>query len=580
MRKKNIWQRRLKVLLFVLAGLGLTARSHAKRLELDPAMSTGEINQVLNHAEAGDTLVFRPGSYRGPFVLQGLKGSPDMPVVIRGTRKADSFTSLIDGQTPPGSDLEHYAFLLQDCAWISLEDFHIRNCWTDLVRAENSAYISLRNSRLEGGRRALYAEGRGSHHFLVEGCSWEQDERVWTHEGDYSWGEIHHGIHRHYNGSIFQGNKISGVFVIRDNRIRNTFNAFRLSLIKEGELDLLACTNGEIYRNVVTNTSDNVLEPEVHARNLHFYHNRMINGHAFISITEVRGGDIYIYGNTAVSLPDSDDGWTVFKISCLEDSLDHPLWIYNNSWQVDFDMIGSPRRVWENSYLRHFNNACYSEASDTFGIYNEGEDNRLNYDCSNVPFPNWLLESGHERRGIVADPLFRDPYRGDFRLEANSPCINRGKRDRKRILSWEGRRPDIGAWEGEKLVEGMPFRYQEPELPVPFKEKPRITRTRVEGRQVNLWFSLPMDAFTLKVARKTLRLGDQLIELKYEELSDDLYRLVLSADVDLESLLEERIDSLQEADGELLLSRWPSAMNGQKLTNWASELPVSLYLPD
>jgi len=105
--------------------------------------------------------------------------------------------------------------------------------------------------------------------------------------------------------------------VLRDNQIRNTFNAFRLSQIKERKYDPLACTNGEIYRNIIFNTADNVLEPEVHVRNLHFYHNTMVNGHAFVSITEVKGGEIYIYGNTVVSMPSSVDGWTIFTLTLM-----------------------------------------------------------------------------------------------------------------------------------------------------------------------------------------------------------------------------------------------------------------------
>ena len=290
-----------------------------------------------------------------------------------------------------GHGTEAQCLRLENCSWITIEDFTIRNCWTDLVRRRKQLLDQrFATAGFTAGKRALYATGRGSHHFLVERCSWEQDQRVWTHEGDYSWEEIHHGIHKHYNGSIFQGSGISGVFVIRDNEIRNTFNAFRLSTMEDVGNDLLACTNGEIYRNTIYNTSDNVLEPEVHVLNLHFYHNTMVNGHAFISVTEVKGGALYIYGNTAMSMPGSEDGWTVFKISSGRDSLTLPSYIFNNSWQVDFDMIGSPRNIWENNHLRHFNNACYSEASDTFGIYNLGLDNHFDYDCSNVPFPHLL----------------------------------------------------------------------------------------------------------------------------------------------------------------------------------------------
>ncbi len=558
--------RRMMILKAVILGMMIlpTINVRAATLAVDPAMKTVEINKLLHTAQPGDTVLFARGTYRGPFHLEKVHGAPNRPVVILGEKRE----SVIDGQSDPGLYLKHYAFLLEDCSWISIRDFTILNCWTDLVRAENSSWISLQDCSLYGGRRALFATGRESHHFLVEGCSWEQDARVWSHSGDYSWDEIHHGIHKHYNGSLFQGSAISGVFVLRDNQIRNTFNAFRLSQINDGTIDPLACTNGEIYRNTIFNTSDNVLEPEVHVFNLHFYHNTMVNGHAFISITEVQGGELYVYGNTAMSLPESVDGWTIFKISCSRDSLSKPFYIFNNSWQVDFDMIGSPRNVWENSNIRHFNNACYSEASDTFGIYELGLDNQFDYDCSNVPFPTLLLSAGHESHGIVADPMFRDPLTMDFRLKAGSPCIDKGKMDARLLPSYDGKRPDIGAWEGEQRVEGPPFRYMEPEMEVPYEELPRITRVKREGKRIQLYFSLPMDAASLKATSFSIREKTREIALDQVCLSEDGYKLNLSG---------KKLSKLNIAEQpamKLQLSQWPLGTNGQPLSSWASEINV------
>jgi hypothetical protein len=299
----------------------------------------------------------------------------------------------------------------------------------------------------------------------------------------------------------------------------------------------------------------------------------MINGHAFISITEVAGGEIYIYGNTAVSLPSSEDGWTVFKISCREDSLSLPLYIYNNSWQVDFDIIGSPRNLWENSHIRHFNNACVSEASDTFGIYKLGDDNLFDYDCSNVPFPSLLTSSGHEKHGVVADPMFQDPYEGNFRLIKGSPCIRKGRRDPDLILDHKGRRPDMGAYNRGELIEGIPFRYVAPEVSVPYKELPRITRMKIDDGNLKLWFSLPMDAFSLKAVRKTLLCDDRQYPLLYGKLSEDGYCLTLRG-----KKLPPR-DPGDPEGMELHFSEWPKDMQGQKLSSWASHIPVSLYPP-
>jgi len=534
--------------------------------EVYPSMSTDEINRILNAAGGGDTIVFRAGTYTGPFVLEDLHGRENLPLVITGIGDRHGKAAVIDGQTAPGINLSHYAFLLRNSAWITIENFVIKNCWTDLIRAENTSYLSIRSCNLYGGKRALFATGRGSHHFLMEFCHWEQDERVWTHTGDYSWDEIHHGVHRHYNGSLFQGSGISGVIVLRDNEIRNTFNAFRLSQINDGTPDHLACSNVEIYRNRIINTSDNVLEPELHALNLHYYHNQMINGHAFISITDVAGGDIYIYGNTALSLPESEDGWTIFKISSTETSLTRPLYIFNNSWQVDFDMIGSPRHVWKNDHIRHFNNACYSEASDTFGIYNLGEDNHFDYDCSNVPFPALLTGQGFEKNGLVADPLFKNPHKNDFRLQTGSPCIDRGTHKEDLIADFEGKGPDIGAYDNGKLIEGPAFRYVESRERIPFLEMPRMTRYRIEGNKLTLWFSVPLDKAGLASLEFGLSDGQNSTLLEFEDMCSDDYGVVLSAKKEL-----------KQPSAFLTLSGYPSGKNGKALTGWASVLPLKIH---
>ena len=91
-----------------------------------------------------------------------------------------------------------------------------------------------------------------------------------------------------------------------------------------------------MYNNLIINTSDNVFEPEVYCHNLHFYHNRLVNGHAFISVTEVGGGPIFLYGNTGLSDPDCEDGWAIYKISNKQRTMDRPFYIFNNSWYVDF----------------------------------------------------------------------------------------------------------------------------------------------------------------------------------------------------------------------------------------------------
>jgi hypothetical protein len=176
-----------------------------------------------------------------------------------------------------------------------------------------------------------------------------------------------------------------------------------------------------------------------------------------------------------------------------------------------------------------------------------------------------------EKHGLVADPMFRDPYGGDFRLKKGSPCIRRGQNDPDLILDPRGRRPDIGAYNRGELIEGIPFRYVPPHARVPYRELPRITRMKIEGKKLRLWFSLPMDAFSLKAVRKVLLYGDRHYPVSYGKLSADGYCLTLRG----ENLPEP--DPGDPGDMKLLLSDWPRDLQGQKLSSWASDVPVSLH---
>jgi len=553
---------RLIVTGILLWGFGFAI--YPARIEVYPELTTGEINELLQNASAGDSLIFHKGTYTGPFFMVNVKGTPKKPIV-KSTGMEGAGEVIIDGKTEPGIGKNNNAFTLENSSWIVIEGFTIRNCWTDIISTTNTSYLSLKSCSVLGGKRVIFAKGRGSHHFLVEDCDWEQDERVWTHEAGYSWEEIHHGIHGHYNGSIFQGSLISGVFVLRNNRVKNTFNAFRLSQIGEVTEDSLACSNGEVYGNYIRNTSDNVFEPELYCHNLHFYHNHMVNGHALISVTDVGGGPLYLYGNTGLSEPDCEDGWSIFKLSMPKRSLSEPFYVFNNSWYVDYNFVGD-RNAWKNENTVHFNNAYIIEKVDTFRIDSTGYNNSFDYDCSSLPFPSWFSEEGVEAKGIEADPGFRDPLAGDFRLNPESPCIDRGLVNDELILSYKGKAPDIGAWQGEHLVDGPAFRYSDPGVEVPFKEHSRITKFSINGNMLSCWFSIAMPIKEIKKTRFTLISSGQEIPLKFSQVQDEGYCYIFS--------FKNKIDPHSQL--KLEVDDWPIGQNGMSMTGWASAIEVSI----
>ena len=533
-----------------------------KTVVVNDKMSSKAINDKLVALQSGDTLLLKKGYYHVNLKLINKAGIQDKPIVIRGEDRA--YTTIDGGASEPGSDLKNYGVFIENSSWITIDNLSFKNCWVDVVRVHDSSYISLTNSTIEGGRRALFAQGRKSHHFLVENCYWEQGEHVWTKEGKFSWAELHHGEFRHYNGSIFQTKMIGGSFVIRDNYIKNVYNGIRLSIMGDAESDTLACTNGEIYRNVIENSADNAFEPEVYCKNLHFYHNKMVNSHAFISITEVGGGPIYFYGNTGVKLPDCKDGWTIFKLVGKERRLTKPLYIFNNSWQVDSNVLGRINEThWHSDHIYHFNNAYHLSNTDTVGIHYLGKNNRFENDCANVPFPDKVVQTG-KYPSIVADPMFVDGAYGNFLLRDDSPCRDAGIVPHDIPIYFTGDKLDIGAYDDGKLVEGPVFRYVNPGVEMPDREKPRIVKHKVENNILKLWFSYPLDKQTIKAEK--IALND--IAFQRFSLEEDNCLLILTA----EKALPQHHIHLS------IKGSKPKSMDGEDMTFWASSIhtkPVS-----
>jgi len=548
--------------LFIIFSFLGADRICAKTIIISDKTSDKQIGIIISKIQPGDTLFFKTGYYNKNIKLANIHGLPDIPIVFRGESRANT---VIDGGAPvPGSSLTNYGFLIENCSWLTIDNLSFKNCWLNVIHINNSSYISLRNSNIDGGRRAMYAQGRKSHHFLIENCYWEQGEHVWTKEGKYSWEELHHGEYRHYNGGLFQAKMIGGSFVLRDNYIKNVYNGFRLSIMGDAESDTLACTNGEIYRNVIENSADNAFEPEVYCKNLHFYHNRMINSHAFISVTEVGGGPLYFYSNTGVKLPDCNDGWTIFKFTDRERSLTRPFYIFNNSWQVDSDVLGRiQEKHWKNDNIYHFNNAYYITNADTVGIYYLGKNNVFENDCANIPFPDMVTRDA-KHKSIIADPMFIDGAYGNFLLKKESPCRDAGIIPAGLDIGFIGDKLDIGAYDDDLLVEGPPFRFQYPGEEMPDPERPAIVRHKVVGNSLKLWFSYPLDNSTIDANNFEIENSGTNYVFDNYSLDSEGYLLTL---ISKENLPVENIS--------LKISRKPKGTNGMEVTTWASTLPVT-----
>ena len=481
--------------------------------------------------------------------------------VIDGARypKAPDFRSQVAGKTTP-EDIERVeneqvtglrpkvlpraelinCFKVKRVSWIVIRNLAFRNCWPSAVFIKDASYVTVQNTIITGSSYAVVAYG-DTHHFLIEGNDWTQDPggEMWTR---IPWGVSHHGSAQYFNGALFGGRDIKGGVVFRHNTVRNAYNGVRIKgTVCETRIFCRRNLNVEIYDNSFYFLRDNATEPEGYAVNWWIHHNRIHNVHAWFSFDGVHGGPHYVFGNIgwfddipgrfcedADWLDDRDaaGGLTpqrqcarsrVGKVLKLGNSQEQPLYIFHNSWYLRAQVTDGGR----SGPLRHWNNAiefcapragdeiCQTVASfrrtDGQGVHRI-DDYVFHHDMSNhLSFPEQLRAQGYPVDGIrVADLGFEDGPAGDFRLRADSPARGQGC-----TVGWRpggalacrapagGAEPDIGAYQGDRPVNGPLFRHVDgaDEPDGVYVERPRIIDVDLSGLargSLALGFSVPI----------------------------------------------------------------------------------------
>jgi len=572
----------LPALLVALAAAGRDAEGAAGGRRTDPRKATirlapgQSISAAVARAKPGDVIALAPGSYKGRVSIEN-SGAPEKPIVIVSASSDPAKYAVIDGQGKPGDEYGKVkpGVYMKGAAWIVLERLKFRNCWNQVVYLENSKYITVRSCDILGGRHVVFTRcrepirpgGPGTHHVLIEDCYWQQDERILT---KWDWEQVHHGSLKAYNGSIYDGRTGSGGAVIRHNHLRHVFNGVQLWADSPNHQ-----TNNEIYANLIESVRDNAIEPEHHAFNLHVYHNVMNMNQMLISIDSVKGGPIYLYGNVGyysheAKGPGYKNFSSVFKLAKAQKRyLDKPLHVYHNSWHYKRSFHAN--RFQRN--VRHFNNAYhFTRGPKDGGLDLEGWEKKMepwhnvfDNDCSNLPWPRAIRVNEQEQHGIVADPAFMNPGAGDFRLRPGSPCIDAGRVIPGFTQSYVGKAPDIGAYENGVLVDGPAFRYVSPPGGDQYREKPRIVRCRVKGRELKIEWSAEIDPGSAKAGAVRITADGAAVPVEKVAFPESGFAMLLTlgADVSPKSALD------------ITFSPLPRGKNGQTATMWAANLELT-----
>ncbi len=526
------------------------------------------ITKAVNSADAGDSVFVMPGLYKKLIEVNGRNGMPEKPIFLIGYSSDPKKYPVIDGgAAAPGVDMHFDWIHFENSSWIEVSRLKFQNGWTFPIDVKNSSYLTFRDCNFEGGKRVINVGGALSHHILVEKCYWNQGgEYLWRVEKDdkgvEAWLSMHHVNMSYFNGSIIDFSGSGGSIVVRGNKIVNAFNGVRYR--GQPGFD----TNVEIYDNEVSQVRDNDFEPEYYTYNLHIYHNRSHNIHRNLSIDNVEGGLIFYYGNVITT---DDDDWTrkicsgIWKIYGKDRVLSYPIYDFNNSYYSVGKLL-EPKP--DMARVNHFNNAFFFLRDSSWQYQSWNDENHFDYDITNQKWLDNFVKNNQEQHGRVADIKFRNGKTGDLRLRKDSPGIDAGKVMAFEDFGWKqsftGNAPDVGAFEGENLIDGPPFRFLlPPGVKTEYAEKPRIVRHYIDGKRCVLYFSAELDPSTVSGDSFILFNGKKKLNLISATFPNNNYELVLMTD-----------EKISDKKFSISFNKIPVGKNGENATGWASTVRI------
>lgn len=359
---------------------------------------------ALDHARAGDKLVFQPGRYGSVLTLLRKRGTAAQPIVIQGQPgailtmgiAAEDFREEGNRRAKQIQDEGHQGshfpglwpwlldgrLVLRDCEHVTVTGLRFEKSWPTHIAIEDCRAVRIEDCRFEDATFAIGATGPRTYGIHINACHWLQDPvpgRIWR---QIPWQNIHGAPPddppvniatdwRLFDGDFFRASEIAGGVTIAHCRIGQAFNAIHC-FNDPGEFSL--SRDLHVHDCVFFEIRDNVFEAENVAENWWFHHNRIHNAHKWFSFELRRSRHFYLFSNlawfTSIQGPDVGDdnrGGGAFKLAKRVSPPYGPTYVFNNSIAIRSDYL----RKGILAGLVHRNNAvlCVSQAGSNHDAY-------------------------------------------------------------------------------------------------------------------------------------------------------------------------------------------------------------------
>ncbi len=415
------------------------------------------IQHAADQVSAGDRVLVGPGTYHEQVTISNKSGAADNYITFESMEENGA---IIDAQAS-----REFNFHIQNSDYIRIKGFHLKNAAQNPVRIEGSIYSFIENNICEDGYQSgdNWARGGiwlrdGSHHAVLIGNT-----------------IFRSGVERETMG-IFVSSEYSswqgqGGFVIKGNEI---YGSFRDAIGMSGSTQYLwsgLIANSFLYDNYIHDiVDDDGLEIEGTNVNVAVYNNIVRNvRHMALGVSPIAVGPMYIIRNSFYNCQDAlvkagstSNGYAYFYHNTMYNSggYNGPSQFGSNSktnnqvWRNNIVDVGSTALYWRGPAGNPTNSFDYNlwQSGSSSQKFRWGESGGPNNDGKYPTFEGFQQETGQEKNGIYAAPLFVDAGSGGFRLQAGSPAIDRGVllpgfNDANSPWPYTGAGPDIGAFE-------------------------------------------------------------------------------------------------------------------------------------